>query len=104
MIELGFLQLDGEGKIKNTSKIRDRRGTCCRKLRYEHYLIELDDDTDEESFLNIYNHEVLHAIIDRLDEDGYSLDNIWHSYDRIRALSPFKLKFLKGLTNYGLGI
>jgi len=101
MIEVGFVDPE---YIRKDKKYNFRRGTSCRKLRYEHYIIELDFDSNEENIISHYNHEVLHAIIEKCGENGYSLDNIWHTYEKTNKLSKNILGFLSGLSELGLGL
>jgi len=46
MIEVGFVDPE---YIRKDKKYNFRRGTSCRELRYEHYIIELDFDSNEEN-------------------------------------------------------
>jgi hypothetical protein len=43
-------------------------------------------------------------MIEKCGEDGYSLDNIWHPYERIHSLPQNKLTILKGLSELGMGL
>ena len=101
MIELGLVDPE---YIERKKKLNFRRGTSCRKLRNEHYLIELDFNSTEENILSHYNHEVLHVIIEKCGENGYTLDNIWHTYDQVHEFTQRQIGTLRGLSEYGLGL